>query len=403
MRPDRSFRPRMELLEPREVPTAGGLHAIGAGPGGLPRVQVFDTFTGARVADFLAYEPTFTGGVNVAIGDVNNDGVPDVIVGAGFGGGPRVRVIDGQAFRVGFTGTILAPNDGKTAIQDPFVLADFFAFEDTQRGGTFVTAGTFAGLAFTDVVVGAGPGGGPRVRILSGEQITRQGRLFTSDRAGDTIANFFAFESTFRNGVTVSASPPLFGGQFSDLVVAPGFGGGPRVRLLDGGFIAAQRLAYTSFGFNDAISDFFAGDPAARSGLFVTTADYNSDGIPDVAIGTGPGLPGAVTIYSGAVMRTRRITFTGLAAGDVLDKFTVNPPVDRPSGPALYTNGVTVGSALAPGTINQGLLQVGFGGEGRVGRAQMIRFVAGLGFVSRQVMSDVRFDPNFIGGVFVSN
>src|SRR5204863_93895 len=156
-----------EPLEPREVPTAAGIYALGGGPGGPPRVQVYDTATGVKIADFLAYEPTFTGGVNAAIGDVTNDGVPDLIVGAGVGGGPRVRV-------------------------------------------------------------------------------------------------------------------------------------------LDGGMIATQRLAYTSFGPTDAIADFFAGDPNTRAGLFVTTADYNGDGVADVAVGTGPGLPGAVTIYSGAVIRSRR-------------------------------------------------------------------------------------------------
>jgi hypothetical protein len=406
MGPDPSFRPRTEPLEPREVPTAAGLYAIGGGAGGPPRVQVFDASTGAVVGDFLAYEPTFAGGVNPALGDVNNDGFPDLIVGAGVGGGPRVRVFDGRTFRaatVNLPGVVPAPVNGKALFPEGFVLADFFAYEESQRGGTFVSAGNFSGAAFADVVIGAGPGGGPRVRILDGEQMTKQGRAFAGVQPLDTVANFFAFEASFRNGVAVSATPPLFGAGFSDLVVAPGLGGGPRVRLLDGSFIAAQRLGYTSLGPNEAIADFFAADPETRSGLFVTTADYNSDGIPDVAVGTGPGLSGAVTIYSGAAMRSRRPNFFGTAPGDILDRIVVNPPADAAAGPSVYSNGVTVGSAIVPGGINVGALIVGWGGEGRFGRAQVIRFQTGSGFLTRTVLFDHLFDPNFVGGVFVSN
>jgi hypothetical protein len=391
-------------LEPREVPTAAGLFAVGGGPGSDPRVQVFETATGKLIADFLAYEATFTGGVNAAVGDVNNDALPDLVVGAGVGGGPRVRVFDGKAFRAGAGAILVPPGGGPATISETFVLADFFAFEETQRGGTFVAVGNFAGgTLFADVVVGAGPGGGPRVQVFDGEQLTKQARQFDGSRAGDVVANFFAFESSFRNGVVVSATPSVFGAGASDLVVAPGLGGGPRVRVLDGGVIAAQRLAFTSFGLTDTIADFFAGDPAARAGLFVSTADYNGDGVADVAVGTGPGLPGVVTIYSGSLIRTRRLTFTGTAPGDVLDQFAVSPAADAAAGPTVYSNGVTVGSGQLSGVFTQGVLIFGFGGQGRLGRAQVIRFQPGPGFLTRQVLTEITFDPNFVGGVFVSN
>src|SRR5262249_45665837 len=70
------------------------LTAAGADAGGSPMVKVFDA-GGTQLASFLAFDPFFQGGVRVAVGDVNGDGVPDIIVAAGPGGGPHVKIIDG--------------------------------------------------------------------------------------------------------------------------------------------------------------------------------------------------------------------------------------------------------------------------------------------------------------------
>src|SRR5207253_3017021 len=95
------------------------LVATGAGPGGGPQVVVSD-HTGRPLFQFFAFDPAFTGGVRVAVGDVNGDGVPDVICGAGPGGGPQVRVIDGHSRQE---------------------LVSFFAFDAGFTGGVYVAAG----------------------------------------------------------------------------------------------------------------------------------------------------------------------------------------------------------------------------------------------------------------------
>lgn len=112
--------------------------AVGAGAGG-PRVQMWERGEHGYECTFdaFAFELTFTGGVNVALADWNGDFVPDLVVGAGPGGGPRVRVLSGV--------------DGKT-------LADFFPYESTFRGGVYVDGYR------QDLVVAPGPGGGPRVQ-----------------------------------------------------------------------------------------------------------------------------------------------------------------------------------------------------------------------------------------------
>ncbi|HEY8504473.1 MAG TPA: hypothetical protein VIL46_07815 [Gemmataceae bacterium] len=378
-------------LVERRQPSVVDFFALGVGNGGFPRVQVFDARDGSRVADFAPFEPSFLGGVTVAMGNVNGDVFPDLIAGAGPGGGPRVRVFDGEAifaqglaFQPGIPGA---------------VLADFFAFEESQRGGVFVASGNFAGAdAFDEVVVGAGPGGGPRVRILDGRQITLEGLAFTGFGPSDTIADFFAFEPTFRNGVTVAASPRGTGstGLFSNLVVGPGFGGGPRVRVLDGLAIASQTTLFTSFRPGDPIADFFAYDPNLRTGIFVASADFDNDGLAEVATGPGPGTDPLVVVFSGRAIATQRQTFTGFLQGDRLDQFLAT---DSPG----YTNGVTVGSSLVNGQGD--LLLYGFGTLGLPGRAMVDRytFPFGFGVPVRQRVFDIPFDPGFQRRVNVSN
>jgi len=74
------------------------------------------------LADFFGIDdPNFRGGARVGVGDMNGDLKADVIVSAGFLGGPRVAGFDAQS--------ILSGNPTR-------LFNDFFAFEDTLRNGT---------------------------------------------------------------------------------------------------------------------------------------------------------------------------------------------------------------------------------------------------------------------------
>jgi hypothetical protein len=159
-----------------ESPSSPGTVEIvtGAGPGGGPHVRTFsvNTATGAVTpqASFLAFAPAFRGGVNVAAADFNGDGVSDIVTGAGAGGGPHVEVFNGAS---------------------PQVMSSFLAFDPGFRGGVSVAAGELDGNAADgpELAVGAGPGGGPHVRV------------FRAD--GTQFASFFAFPTTFTGGVTL--------------------------------------------------------------------------------------------------------------------------------------------------------------------------------------------------------
>jgi hypothetical protein len=113
--------------------------------------------------------------VYVAAGDVNGDGYADIITGAGPGGGPHVRVFDGR------NGT---------------EVMGFFAYATAFMGGVRVAAGDVNGDGRADVITGAGPGGGPHVRVFDGA-------------TGAGIGSFFAYPGTFTGGVYVASQLPL--------------------------------------------------------------------------------------------------------------------------------------------------------------------------------------------------
>ena len=179
-----------------------------AGPGGGPHVKVFDGKNGDVIASFHAYDIRFTGGVNVATGDVDGDGVLDIITGAGAGGGPHVK-----AFALNINGGLATPKE----------IASFFAYDPNFRGGVSVASGNINGIGPDEIITGAGAGGGPHVKAFSR----------ASDGTLTTVSSFFAYDPNFRGGVDVGVMGATSTSEFSAVLTGAGSGGGPHVRSWD--------------------------------------------------------------------------------------------------------------------------------------------------------------------------
>jgi hypothetical protein len=151
----------------------------------------------------------FRGGARAAVGDLNGDGVGDLVVAAGFGGGPRVAA---------FHGLSLAASPVK-------VFADFLAFEAELRNGTYVAVGDLDGDGKADLLAGGGPGGGPRVSVFDGENLLANRQVRRTD--------FFADDTANRGGIRVAVKD-LDGDGKADLVTGAGTGAGSRVRGFTG-------------------------------------------------------------------------------------------------------------------------------------------------------------------------
>jgi len=139
--------------------------------------------------------PNDPGGVSVAVADLGKDGIPELIVGAGLGREPRVRVLR----------------------QDGSEVGSFLAYAPTLGVGLNVTACDLDADGSPEIITAPQRRGGPHVRVF--------------DRLGNSAGpGMFAYGESFRGGVNLACGD-LFGDARAELITLPGAGGGPHVRV----------------------------------------------------------------------------------------------------------------------------------------------------------------------------
>src|SRR5262245_55066050 len=73
------------------------LIVTGTGPGGPAAVKAFDSVSGVVRFTLLPFDSTYRGGVTVASGDATGDHIPDIVVGTAGGWRTTVKVFDGMS------------------------------------------------------------------------------------------------------------------------------------------------------------------------------------------------------------------------------------------------------------------------------------------------------------------
>jgi FtsP/CotA-like multicopper oxidase with cupredoxin domain len=174
--------------------------AVPGSPGHPATVKVFDGH-GDRLISTVTPFPDFYGTPSVAIGDVDADGIYDLIVGAGKGHSPEVVAYSG------------APSGGKPFSTE---LARFQAFDAALTGGVSVASTQIDGRSADNIIVGSGAGAADQVRIFSSE-------LPAVGTAPATFASFAPYGSD-TSGVKLGAGFVDFLTGRNSIVTAPGAG-----------------------------------------------------------------------------------------------------------------------------------------------------------------------------------
>ena len=280
--------------------------ATGAGPGGGPHVKVFDAVTGELKYSFYAYAANFTGGVRVATGDVTGDGVDDIVCGAGTGGAAHVRIYDGTdghllrefiAYDPAFSGGVYVAvgdvtGDGKAEIitgagegGGPHVkifdgatgslLDEFMAYGSGFRGGVRVAAADANGDGLSDIVTGAGVGGGPHVKVFDGKLPPNNWYVTATAQQRVEIVSTLAFAADYTDGIFVAAGD-LNGDGKAEIIVGQGKGPAAKVRVIRA---SDSQVIAESAPFADTAGD----------GVRLAVVDRTNDGRGVILAGAGAG------------------------------------------------------------------------------------------------------------------
>jgi hypothetical protein len=283
-----------------------------------PIVKIVDKDTGRILSQFYVYEKSFLGGVRIATGDMNGDGIDEIIVAPGQGRAPEVRVFTQQGVELTQFRTM--------------------AYATSFKGGVDVTVGDVNGDGKNDIVT-TPSSGRTEVRVFFNN-------FNSAQPLADPIANtpdrqFFVFDKKFKggadviiadvgrflNGATLDATTPDGKGE---IVVGSGPGMRSTVQVFD--VTGTPTVVDTILPFTSKF----------KGGITLDAARVNNDAIPDLIVSAGNKGNSAIEIWSGLTNDNPDTLLKSLSP--FANTSTANMPVHAT---ALDTNGDGIADVLA--------------------------------------------------------
>ncbi len=353
------FSPSTSAPVQQNVTPVGNILVNAGSPG---RAQIRQMSTGAMVANFLPFGLTYTGPVSVAVGDFNNDTIPDYAIAArqSFA---HVKIYNGAAVQA----------NSFNSNPDGALFTQFFAYDVSFGVGASVAVGDVNNDGFDDLITGASVGN-PDTRVWNGQNIAN------GSPTPGLLAQWFPYGLQFNVGANVAAGD-LDQDGFADVITGATVGN-PDVRVYKGSDIAAGTFNPNG---SSLIAQFFAYGLNFNVGAFVTTGDTNGDTFVDLITGASAGNPD-VRVYNGQAFANG--TFNGN-----------NPNASLLAQFFAYQLQFNIGASVGTGDVNGDTLDEII--TGASSGAPHLRVVLGnsSGILPPAVYET--FAPGIVGGILV--
>ena len=231
-------------------------------------VRIIDPVTGGQLAAFTPY-PGFKGSVRVASGDVDGDGIADIVVAPGRAIPGLVRVFSAAGF----------PLAGGAY--------DFYPFGIKYRGGVEVAVGNIDGVGRNEIIAAMSSGNG-------------MVRVFKVNGAVNPVPfrSFLPFGPKYAAGVMITAGD--YGTYTNGTWTAVPDGKAEIAVGTNAGPVSQVKIFKAAPITPVAVRTFLPFGTKFRQGVTLSSAKYSSAVVDDVFVGTGAGGKSRLAIFKGS-------------------------------------------------------------------------------------------------------
>lgn len=258
---------------------------------------VFDIARGDEDVKIIAADGLGGMGDAIAAGDVNGDGIDDILLGAPFAGRDPGVPVGGPRSEEGRVYVFFGSPNLRAALSVREDDQDFMIIGGERRDetGDALAVGDVNGDGIADIIVTAETGAGPdNSRPKAGEVHVFFGSpelpATASVALGEQDLSILGAEVEDTLGFSVTAGD-INGDGFDDIVMGAKLADGPQNGRRDAGEVYIVFGASDLNGVRDIARDeqdmtIFGGHEVALFGTFVATYDVNGDGLADLVLGT---------------------------------------------------------------------------------------------------------------------
>ena len=208
-----------------------------------PEILILDEL-GNLKSSFMAYDPNFHGGVNIAIGDVNGDGSNEIVTAPLKGGGPHIRVFD----------------------KNGNVLYQFMAYDPNFHGGVNIAIGDVKNDGIDEIITAPYSSYIPEIKVFGGKKLKYK---------------FLAYDNSMNKGIKLTVGD-INNDNWKEIITVPD-NSVPTIKLFNfKGRNKGEFLVYSKH---------------LKTGIDIIAKDFSGDKKPELLILPNKGSSALLKIY----------------------------------------------------------------------------------------------------------